>query len=269
MMGRSSFTMLKTFFVNKIKVDFERLKIMKEVQDNNELAKRQLIQELNKHLDEGKSAKTVYSIYKVMNKHYDEMKDAVGIDELLQEPEDEQECISQQAFERLRPQSPYQLKEMVNKKKFDPQKYLKHQRIQERMMGGTTFFRSITAEDPELLRQSLLKKGEFLSPPKKFMDKKEFSELKETSRLMHQYYSTDVNAPIELKKETRFMKKIDTNMKQLKKAASSQFLHSTIEKQSKIRAKMSRKIIDFSYNGIEKQTPIKATNDLIPKTCKL
>ena len=49
-----------------------------------------------------------------------------------------------------------------------------------------------------------------------FVDKHEFSDLKQNSRLMHQFYSTDVNAPTELQKSTRFMKKSEADVKQLK-----------------------------------------------------
>ena len=84
------------------------------------------------------------------------------------------------------------------------------------MLGGKTFFRSIVADDPEKLRKSLLQNQDYYTHPKMFVDKHEFSDLKQNSRLMHQFYSTDVNAPTELQKSTRFMKKSDADVKQLK-----------------------------------------------------
>lgn len=117
---------------------------------------------------------------------------------------------------KLRPESPYKLKEIINSKNFDPNKYLKHQRLQERKMGGQTFYNSIVVNDIDQLRKSLLQNKEYITSPKKFLSKQEFSELKQNSRLMHQFYSTDVNAPVELKQSTRFLKKSGSNMKALK-----------------------------------------------------
>ena len=67
------------------------------------------------------------------------------------------------------------------------------------MMGGPTFFQTITVDDPEKLRQSIMKDSEYYTSPKLFLSKNDFSELKQNSRLMHQYYSNEPNVPIELK----------------------------------------------------------------------
>jgi hypothetical protein len=82
-------------------------------------------------------------------------------------------------------------------------------------MGGQTFYQSIVIDDPEKLRQSLLKNQEHFTSSKKFLDKSEYSNIKQNSRLMHHYYSNEANAPVELRKDIRLMKKDGTDMKKL------------------------------------------------------
>jgi len=113
------------------------------------------------------------------------------------------------------------------------------------MLCGKTFFRSIAVDNPEHLRKSLLLNKEFITSFKLFLNKDDYSDLKQTSRLMHQYYSEDVNAPIELKKSIRLMKKSNTDMKELKKSLSTKLIHSSSKNTKRIKAKMSRKIVDF------------------------
>jgi len=61
-------------------------------------------------------------------------------------------------------------------------------------------FRNVAVKNPEQLRKALLKGDEFITSPKKFMNKSGFADLKQDARLMHQFYSEKVNAPIELNK---------------------------------------------------------------------
>ena len=119
-------------------------------------------------------------------------------------------------------------------------------------MGGHTFFRTITADDPEKLRQSIIKDNEYITSPKLFLTKNDFSELKQNSRLMHQYYSKEPNAPMEINKQLRFMRKTDVNMKELKKTLSQKYISNNQQRVRITQDQMAKKIIDFSYNnGIE------------------
>lgn len=98
--GKIWLSYVKDLHCKKIKFDYERHLIMKEVQNINKQAKEQLITELNHHLDTGKSAKTVYSIYKVMNKHYTDIKDSAGITEWLEKDSlaDEEDLITEEMY---------------------------------------------------------------------------------------------------------------------------------------------------------------------------
>ena len=78
-------------------------------------------------------------------------------------------------------------------------KYIEQKRIEEKRMGGRTYFRSIIVEDQEKLRQSIAKDEEWTTSPKLFLEKSDYSDLKNTNRLMHHFYSTEENIPIELK----------------------------------------------------------------------
>lgn len=114
------------------------------------------------------------------------------------------------------------------------------------MMYGKQLYSSITVDDPEKLRQSILRNLEYQTGPKLLLKKGDFSNLKQNSRLMHQFYSEEVNAPVELKKSIRLMKKSDANMKALKRSLSTQILDPNSRKsQIRIKAQMSKKIIDF------------------------
>ena len=117
----------KDIVVRKIKFDQERHYIMKEVQMINDQAKVDLVQEINNHIDTTWSIKSIHSIYTVMNKHYTTMKDKIGVTQWLEEEseEDEDDWITQDAFKSLRPSSPYTLKEVINKEKFTPKKFIK------------------------------------------------------------------------------------------------------------------------------------------------
>jgi hypothetical protein len=78
----------KDIAARKIKFNDEKHLILKEVQQINNQAKKNLIKELNVHLNTAKSAKTIHGIYKVMDKHYDSIKDQAGIEEMLiEDPE--------------------------------------------------------------------------------------------------------------------------------------------------------------------------------------
>lgn len=199
--GKVWLSYAKDIIVRKIKFDYEKHHIMKEVQNSNQQAKVELVTEINKHLDSKCSAKSIYSIYTVMDKHYNTMKDGIGISKWMDEDsiEDENDCIVEEAYKMLRPSSPYKLKELISKEKFDPKKYVEQKRVEERMLGGRTFFRSIVVKDPEDLRKSIMQNKEFITSPKMFCNKEDFSELKQNNRLVHQFYSTEVNAPVELK----------------------------------------------------------------------
>jgi len=110
----------------KIKFDYEKHFILQEVLDENKQAKVELVNEINNHLNTAKSAKNIYSIYKVMEKHYSSMKEGMGIDKWLKDDSfsNEHELITENAFKTIRPGSPYKLKELVDKKKFSPKKFV-------------------------------------------------------------------------------------------------------------------------------------------------
>lgn len=116
-----------------------------------------------------------------MDKHYNTMKDKIGVNKILEEEDkqDEKDCITQDTFKALRPCSPYKLNEVINKDKFSPKKFIEKIRVEERMMGGQTFFRTITADDPEKLRKSIMKDSEYVTSPKLFLTKSDFSDLKQ------------------------------------------------------------------------------------------
>ena len=61
-----------------------------------------------------------------MEKHYTTMKDKIGVTKWLEEDnsDEDKECITQEAFKSFRPNSPYKLKEVINKDKFNPKKYI-------------------------------------------------------------------------------------------------------------------------------------------------
>lgn len=98
--GKIWLSYVKDLHVKKLKFDYERHLIMKEVQNINKQAKQELLTELNHHLDTGKSAKTVYSIYKVMNKHYSNIKDNVGITDWMENDSlnDEEDLITEETY---------------------------------------------------------------------------------------------------------------------------------------------------------------------------
>lgn len=63
----------------------------------------------------------------------------------------------------------------------------------------------------------------------------------QNSRLMHQFYYNEVNAPVELKKSIRLMKKNKVDMKELKKSFSAQLIDHNQKKSSlQISAEMSK-----------------------------
>jgi hypothetical protein len=238
----------KDIIVRKVTFDYDKQMSIQEVHNINKQAKDNLMKGLNEHLDSCKSAQTIYSIYNAMNEHYTDTKKSVGINNWINKDllQNDHDLITEEAFKSIRPGSAYKLDEIVHKSKFHPQKYIDQQRYEERMMGGKTNFRSIAVQDSEQLRQSLLKGKEYISSPKMFLDKQEFAELKQNSRLMHQFYSKDPNAPLELRKSTRLMKKTGTSMKQIKKPIIINYLNQNTKQEQQVRATMSKRIVDFS-----------------------
>lgn len=216
--GKIWFTYVKDLYVRKVAFDFERQVIMEEVQNINQQAKDNLIKEINAHMNHTREPNSINSIYNVMNNHYSGIKDEVGVDKLYQDDylENEQDRITEDAYNTLRPESPYKLGELVSKKKFNQKKYIKNQRKEEKLLGGRCMFRSHAIKDPEELRKAILKGEVYVTSPKKFLNKKDFAELKQDSRLMHQFYSSSINAPVELNKEFRFMKKENVDLKKIK-----------------------------------------------------
>lgn len=81
--GKVWFNYAKDIVVRKIKYDLAKQLVIKEVQQINMQAKKELITELNRHLDKAKSAKAIHGIYNVMDKHYGEIKDQSKIEEVL------------------------------------------------------------------------------------------------------------------------------------------------------------------------------------------
>ena len=75
----------KDIAARKIEFDYEKHLILKEVQQINNQAKKDLIKELDQHLGTAKSTKRIHGIFKVMDRHYDNIKDQTGIEEILQE----------------------------------------------------------------------------------------------------------------------------------------------------------------------------------------
>lgn len=216
--GKIWFSYVKELYVRKIPFDFERHIIMDEIQSIEKEAKENLINEINNYLDHTKSQKTIHSIYKVMNTHFNGIKGQVGVDELYRDNylENEHDRITEDAYKTLRPESPYKLGELVNKHEFNEKKYIKKLRVDEKLLGGRSMFRSHIIKNPQQLRNAILKGEFYVTSPKKFLNKKEFAELKQNSRLMHQYYSSNINAPVELNKKYRFMKKDHIDLKKLK-----------------------------------------------------
>ena len=161
----------RDIIAQKIKFDLEKHMILKEVQDINNQAKAELVRQVNLHLDTTKSAKNIYSIYKVMEKHYNIMKDNIGVNDMLDEDSSvvEREIITEKAYKSLRPGSPYKLKELVNQKNFSPKKYITHKRVEQGLLYDKKFYSSITVNDPEELRQSILKNKAYITSPKKFL----------------------------------------------------------------------------------------------------
>ena len=111
----------KDIVVRKISFDYAKQHVMEKEKMINQQAKEELIKDITQHFDSKKSSKNIYSIYTIMDKHYHNMKKGIGINKWLEDEEfDDQDQLMENAFKILRPNSPYKLKEIVLKEKFDP-----------------------------------------------------------------------------------------------------------------------------------------------------
>jgi hypothetical protein len=59
-------------------------------------------------------------MFDIMGVHYDRLKETIGLNEIFDKNDNENE--TEEAFANLRPNSPFKLKELLNNK-FDPKKY--------------------------------------------------------------------------------------------------------------------------------------------------
>lgn len=59
-------------------------------------------------------------MYEIMGSHYDHMKDQVGLKEVFDNSDSDEQ--TEEIFKKLRPQSPYKFKELI-KNQFDPKKF--------------------------------------------------------------------------------------------------------------------------------------------------
>ena len=69
-----------------------------------------------------------------MDDYYDQIKEDVAIREELDDSK--MDLVNDEAYQKLRPFSPYKFRELISKEKFNPKKFIEQQRVKDRISGG-------------------------------------------------------------------------------------------------------------------------------------
>lgn len=64
----------------------------------------------------------IKNLYKIMDTHYEKIKDDVAITVDMQDANFDE--MNDEAYDRLRPGSPYMFKELIKEELFSPKKYI-------------------------------------------------------------------------------------------------------------------------------------------------
>jgi len=126
----------------------------------------------------------IQKMFEIMNNHYGSLKDTIQLYDAFQEPLPDE--YTNTAFKKLRPLSPYLFSELLNEE-FDPKK------IENSKYQGTFLVKNDRVATNHEIVKSILYGNPTEKVEKKSLNRRQYAQLSENMRLMHNYVGQNKN----------------------------------------------------------------------------